>query len=1456
MSRRLATSRDRFVTKSQILADDAVPAFGSLMRIAPPASFISALALGLIVGGGAAVGDPGSCSSTVAGVDLTCTGTVSNPSAFTANSTFNVEIGATSPTAWPAEITQNSGFAGIKINAGNNGGSVTMTEGSSIHVQTGSESSRNGLVVASGASGSAKTYSIDIDGSITSAAALGDAVRLEGTSQSIFDVTFGRHANIGGGTGDDGVMVTGAQSLMLRNYGIVQGGSGQPTSGGEGINVGNGTRIAAGGVVIQNRNTIRGTGDPGIDSGQGITVFGAGDVAIDNRWRGEIVGATQGIRVEADGAVTISNSGHIEGQSKSGIEVADGTSVRIANSSSHTIEGATDGVNVHDVDRVRIDNDRGRIIGHDGAGVRIDRIDGNVSIENRFGSSRWGAARITGSDDGIRIDDVDGRVSVDNRFGGKITGYSGDGIDIDDVKDRVIIDNSVFGSIRGRDDGVDVRDVDDDVTVRNGFGGSIAGRRGDGINIRDIRDDVTISNVVGGSISGRDNGIAVRDARDDVTVSNAFGGRISGGDDGVDIRDVRNDVTLNNSFGGSISGRRGDGVKVEDVRDDVRISNQFGGTIFGREDGLHIEDIRDDVSIDNSFGGTIVGFRDDGIDIQDVRDDVEILNGFGGRIAGSDKGITIDDVNGDVGVDNRFGGSIVGWGADGLRIDDVDGSVSVRNGMGGNIRGDDDGVHIADVDDRVSIDNRFGGTITGRDDDGISVSDVDDDVRIDNRFGGRVAGEDNGVKVSDVDSDIRIANSFGGEIRGYRDDGIDIENVDGNVRIDNRAGGRISGRDDGIQANDVDGNVRVDNGSGLIRGRRGDGVDISASGDVTVNNGWGGRITGGDSAIEIAARTAEINSAGLIRGSGQSDATIELSTEDGATINNYRGGLIVGRHYNSTDLIVEAQGGATTINNSGSIIGRVDLSGAGNSQSGNVFNNTSNHSWTFTGTSHLGNGLADVFNNTGTVFTTDPDAPENNDITELVGVETFNNGSSNRSGTIDLQDGFTGDVTTLTPTDGGNLAFNGTAGRSFLQVDSFLGSSLNSSSDRLVINGDVSGQTVIDVNNVNPGFGSYNPIGIEVVTATGAISKQNFVLKNGAIDTGLFDYDLYLNGSNEWVLASAANRTFFELPSLLSAAQSMWHDASGVWLDRTADLRSAVQRPCVSEGLKGGASEACAKVAMSGAWVKGLGATESRSPNHSTSLFGTSRSYKTDYDQSGGGVLAGYDIIRRSDDGRGVWLAGVMGGYLRSVVDFESSPTSVDFEGGAVGGYVTYLKGPWFLDAKLMANIGNVDYSGSHGEKDKSSITSIGGVLDAGYRIDRGQYFIEPGATLSYVNTDIDSLAAYGTSVSFGGGDSLRGRVGVRLGTTLQDERAKYEPFLGIGGWYEFLGDNSASVLSGGYAVQTTDNLEGAIGEVTGGVNVYSLTNEGISGFVKGNFAFGKDDYRGFGGSVGVRVDW
>ncbi len=1107
------------------------------------------------------------------------------------------------------------------------------------------------------------------------------------------------------------------------------------------------------------------------------------------------------------------------------------------------------GVYIHDKNHANVDNDYDHIVNTHGAGVRIKNINGDVSIKNRYGD-HWNDALIEGSDEGIEITRVRGDIRIDNRFGGRIIGHGDDGIYIDDARGDVRIDNRFGGSVYGHDDGMRISDVGDGVTIDNRFGGTITGRHDDGIDIRDVRDDVRISNSFGGGITGSDDGIKIRDVRDDVTITNSHGGTITGRHgDGIDISDIRDDVTIDNHDGGRITGGE-DGIRVSDVRGDVEIHNG-DGKITGADDGIHVRDVRDDVIVINSYGGTITGRSDDGIDIRHVGDGVGIDNRFRGKISGRDNGIQINDVD-DVVIANSSGGSIRGRNGDGIRIEDADGWVVIDNTRGGRIVGGDDGIHIRNVDDEVVIDNRYGGRIEGERGNGIDIRNVDDDVVIDNRFGGKITGHDDGVRIRNTDDDVVILNSRGGRITGERGDGVNVSRVDGDVGIDN-ARGSIQGRDDGIKLSRIDGDVWIGNDGGRIEGRRDTGIDVRADGAVTIDNG-DGTIKGRKGAISIQADTATIDSSGLIEGGGRYGAAIKLSTEHGATINNYAEGLIRGSRRLTDDLIVEARGGAVTINNDGTMIGRIDLSGAGDTYSANVFNNTSNDSWHFTGTSDLGGGLADVFNNTGTIYTTDPNNPAYNDVTILAGVEYFNNGGNGDTGTIDLQDGYAGDVFILRPTNGGELTYYGADGQSALKVDAFLGNPSNSISDTLEIEGDVTGTTAVYINNANLGFGAYNPYGTKVVGATGSLPAGSFFLANGPIDTGLFTYDLYLNGSNEWVLASAPNQTFFELPSLTSAAQSIWHNAAGAWLDRTADLRTALNETCAPVSLKD-TNTGCAKPA-SGAWAKVLGSSESRSTNHAFTLMNSTSGYSVNSQLDGGGVIGGYDVIRSTADGSGIWMVGVMGGYLRSELNFDHSASSADFQSGAVGAYVTYLQGGWFIDGQFMANLGNVKYSGGQSVNEHSSLTAIGGVIDAGYRVTRGNAFIEPGATLSYVNANIDAMDLYDTSVNFSNGDSLRGRLGVRLGTTVARERAKYEPFIGVSALYEFLGSNTADVTSGDYLLKAEDNRSGALGEVTGGVNVFSLTGNGLSAFAKGNVQFGKDDFVGYGGSLGVRVDW
>src|SRR5690606_16201372 len=147
----------------------------------------------------------------------------------------------------------------------------------------------------------------------------------------------------------------------------------------------------------------------------------------------------------------------------------------------------------------------------------------------------------------------------------------------------------------------------------------------------------------------------------------------------------------------------------------------------------------------------------------------------------------------------------------------------------------------------------------------------------------------------------------------------------------------------------------------------------------------------------------------------------------------------------------------------------------------------------------------------------------------------------------------------------------------------------------------------------------------------------------------------------------------------------------------------------------------------------------------------------------------------------------------------------------------------------------------------------IGGIIDTGYRmpVGTGGTFIEPGATLAYVNSNIDDVTIFGTTVDFKDGDSLRSRLGVRLGTSMIAGSHKIEPFVGASAWYEFMGENEVAVNSNGFDLAATDDVSGWIGELSGGINLFDMSNAGFSGFAKGNYQFGENDYQSVTGQVG-----
>ncbi|MDP1708379.1 MAG: autotransporter outer membrane beta-barrel domain-containing protein [Gammaproteobacteria bacterium] len=1106
----------------------------------------------------------------------------------------------------------------------------------------------------------------------------------------------------------------------------------------------------------------------------------------------------------------------------------------------------TDGAEGGTTADVDITNDGTILAGNNGIQVQAD---GNVTVTNT-GSIGTVADPIGGT--GVYISSIDGygNATVNNTSPLSIHAL-GDGVFIQNKESATVNNNG--GTIIAGDDGIEINDISGDVNVYNDAGTIEGGDYGILIDNIHTDGDVFISNV-GGSITGSANeGISV-DAvsAGNVEIDNTGGTITSINSDGVDFDDISGYAMIDNTRGTITGGS--DGIDLGDIGSYVQITNSNDyttwwaydtgvvATITGVDDGIVIDGTGSYVSINNT-DGVITGTNGDGIDLEDIGGYVSITNiaglydfygyydlyGIGGSISGGNHGIVIDGTEDYVTIDNTRG-TITGISGDGINLDDIDGSVTITNDYG-IIEGGNNGIYITDLwtsgDPLLLSITNTNGSIAGNNGSGIYIDEIDNgNVNISNYYGFINGFGDEGISVSDVQGgDVTITNDGGegggGSIYGYWD-GIDINNISGNVDIENDYGTITGDYGQGIDISNIGGYVQITNLGGMYY----------SGGEIVGNNGSAIRIAGVDGSVTIDnGDGGEGYSGGLIRGDGaEGEAVIHVSGVAGmTTINNQYGGVIRSNDDLASDVAIRVDGGegdgAATINNYGTITGRVYLT-----DNNDVFNNYSYDSWYVEGDNDFGDGY-DVLNNSGAIYVSG--------VTNFFGLEELNN----EGGLIDLSyaDGSTNTrLTTSGNYDGGEGGY--------LVLDAYLSTYGDSTADLFTIEGDVSGTTYVYINDFDTSVpGAYNEIGVKVISVGGTDYEDSFVLANGPINKGYWQYELYREETNssDWWLASTPSDQAFELPILMSTAQEAWHQTTGVWLDRQADLRVA--------GAGNG-----------GAWAKLIGGSIDRdvSNTYTHPLYGTDSTHNQSYDQSLFGVMVGADTASQGAGGE-TWVIGVLGGMTQSRVDFDSTATDADRDAVSIGAYVTYLNGGWFVDAVVKGDIGDTDYrleDGALTQDFSLDTTSVGVTLDAGYRIQNGSSFIEPMATLSYVRTSIDDVTAFPddinpTDINFANGTSLRGRIGVRAGTSIDSASGtKYEPFVQASLWNEFDGDNSVTLTSDDMDVTVKDKGIGSYGQIGAGINIFGTGN--VTGFAKVDAVVGGDDYDSLTGSVGVRYKW
>jgi outer membrane autotransporter protein len=373
------------------------------------------------------------------------------------------------------------------------------------------------------------------------------------------------------------------------------------------------------------------------------------------------------------------------------------------------------------------------------------------------------------------------------------------------------------------------------------------------------------------------------------------------------------------------------------------------------------------------------------------------------------------------------------------------------------------------------------------------------------------------------------------------------------------------------------------------------------------------------------------------------------------------------------------------------------------------------------------------------------------------------------------------------------------------------------------------------------------------------VNQNSFYLAK-PVDAGAFDYDLFFvpTGSGFFELRSFPGGGSHHLPHLVTAVQDIFHIGTETWFDRTADLRVLLNGGVPAGG--GGGDAARAGTSFTPAvWVKGSGNWLEQDDKATTSAYGRSYRYNLDRELDVWNLEGGIDFGKKNVLSKGDALVlGLLGGAVAANLDYDELLRHFHFSGGEAGVYATYLNRGLFVDTLFKAALLEIDPTGALGFSGPVDATAGGVRTDSGYRFGgfNGGAFIEPLATIAVVWSDLDNLTISGNQVRFDEGTNVRGRLGLRVGTSYELwPRIRMEPFVIGSVWSNLSGENKATLTSLGTTFPDyTDTPDDLWGVVSTGVNFFSPGTQ-TSLFAKLDVSFG-DETKGIGAKAGARISW
>jgi hypothetical protein len=250
------------------------------------------------------------------------------------------------------------------------------------------------------------------------------------------------------------------------------------------------------------------------------------------------------------------------------------------------------------------------------------------------------------------------------------------------------------------------------------------------------------------------------------------------------------------------------------------------------------------------------------------------------------------------------------------------------------------------------------------------------------------------------------------------------------------------------------------------------------------------------------------------------------------------------------------------------------------------------------------------------------------------------------------------------------------------------------------------------------------------------------------------------------------------------------------------------------------------------------------------------------------GFNAGVDATYRNVGWLGdILIAGILTGYSSTHITINTASFRGDVDGPSVGGYVTYLNGPFTVD--LLSRVDFLHLNESFSETlnfnlgvpsgtaviNGSGSTNLDNFVVAGnvyYRlITTPAWWLEPTAGFSFIQSNYDSSAA---ALGLASGHDWRLQGGLRGGSSFFWGNVLVTPTV-TGLAYSDV-DITGQVISGGlFNVSPIIPLDEGKVRGQGIFNVTFDYGNGWSGFVLGDIRFGSDLFAA-GGKAGVRYQW